>query len=94
MTIAFISNSCLIASYNHDSAQNGDIITQFMCDTLVNTCGADATAKATCAKAQAAFDSETPKTGSQADAFNAVFGITTNFGAITPLDNQGQPVDA
>ena len=83
-----------IASYQHDSAQNGDIITQFMCDNLVNVCGADATAKATCAKAKAAFDTVTAKTGGQADAFNAVFGIKTNFAAITPLDNQGNPVTA
>lgn len=32
-------------SYSHDSAQNGAIITQFVCDTLVNKCGADQTAK-------------------------------------------------
>ncbi|KAI0690166.1 hypothetical protein BC835DRAFT_198827 [Cytidiella melzeri] len=81
-------------SYVHGSADNGDIITQFMCDNLVNVCGADATAKATCAQAKVAFDSKTAKTGAQADAFNAVFGITTNFASITPLDNQGKPVVA
>ena len=31
-------------------------------------------------------------TGAQADSFNAVFGIQTDFAAITPLDNQGNPV--
>ncbi|THH01484.1 hypothetical protein EW026_g1254 [Hermanssonia centrifuga] len=76
-------------SYNHGSAQNGDIITQFMCDTLVNTCGADQTAQATCATAKTAFDSETAKTGAQADAFNAVFGIKTNFAAVAAVDDQG-----
>eukprot|EP00753_Platysulcus_tardus_P000690 PLAT10644.1.p1 GENE.PLAT10644.1~~PLAT10644.1.p1 ORF type:complete len:583 (+),score=-11.91 PLAT10644.1:180-1928(+) len=81
------------ASYAHDSAQNGDIITQFMCDNLVNKCGADDTAKATCAKAKIAFDSKTAKTGAQADAFNAVFGITTNFANVQPLDNQGKAVN-
>ncbi|EPQ51272.1 hypothetical protein GLOTRDRAFT_81429 [Gloeophyllum trabeum ATCC 11539] len=81
------------ASYAHDSAQNGDIITQFMCDNLVNKCGADDTAKATCAKAKTAFDSKTAKTGAQADAFNAVFGITTNFANVQPLDNQGKAVN-
>ncbi|KZT25910.1 hypothetical protein NEOLEDRAFT_1156051 [Neolentinus lepideus HHB14362 ss-1] len=81
-------------SYNHGSADNGDIVTQFMCDTLVNTCNADATAKATCAQAKVAFDSKTAKTGAQADAFNAVFGITTNFATVQPLDDQGNPVGA
>ncbi|GJE88644.1 hypothetical protein PsYK624_047270 [Phanerochaete sordida] len=79
-------------SYNHGSAQNIDIITQFMCDQLVNSCGADATAKATCASAKTAADTKTAKTGAQADAFNAVFGITTNFAAVTALDDQGQPI--
>ncbi len=65
------------ASYNHGSAQAIGIIAQFICDTLVNSCGADATAKATCADAQTAVNSAPAKTGGQADAFNAVFGITT-----------------
>jgi hypothetical protein len=79
-------------SFNHGSADNIDIITQFMCNTLVNTCGADATAKATCAKAQAAADTVTAKTGGQADAFNAVFGIKTDFAAVTEVDDQGRVV--
>ena len=29
---------------------------------------------------------------SQADAFNAVFGITTNFASVTPIDDQGRVV--
>ncbi|KAF7320791.1 hypothetical protein HMN09_00165500 [Mycena chlorophos] len=64
-------------SYNHGSADNINIITQFMCDALVNTCGADATAKATCASAQAAAAAATPETGIDADIFNAAFGIQT-----------------
>ena len=79
-------------SYNHGSADNIDIITQFMCDQLTNSCGADATAKATCAQAQAAADTATPKTGAQADKFNAVFGITTNFAAVAEVDDQGNVV--
>ena len=63
-----------------------------MCDTLVNSCGADQTARTTCASAKAAADKHTAKTGTQADAFNAVFGIKTNFSAITALDDQGNPV--
>lgn len=80
------------ASYNHGSAQNIDIITQFMCDQLVNSCKADDTAKATCAKAKAAADTQPPKTGAQADAFNAVFNIATNFASVTALDDQGNPI--
>ena len=63
-----------------------------MCDTLVNTCGADQTAKDTCASAKVAFDSKTAKTGAQADAFNAVFGITTDFAAVAEVDDQGNVV--
>ena len=63
-----------------------------MCDTLTNTCGADQTAKDTCAKASTAADGQAAKTGAQADAFNAVFGITTDFAAVTEVDDQGNPV--
>ncbi|KAI0322591.1 hypothetical protein OF83DRAFT_652043 [Amylostereum chailletii] len=80
------------ASYNHGSAQAAGIITQFICDTLTNSCGADATAKATCATAKAASDAAAAKTGAQADAFNAGFGITTNFAAVAEVDNQGNVV--
>jgi hypothetical protein len=76
-------------SFNHGSAQNIDIISQFICDTLTNSCGADATAKATCAQASTAADGQTAKTGAQADAFNAVFGITTNFAAVPEVSDQG-----
>ncbi|EJD06901.1 uncharacterized protein FOMMEDRAFT_17361 [Fomitiporia mediterranea MF3/22] len=80
------------ASFNHGSAQNIDIITQFICDTLTNSCGADQTAKDTCKTAQAAADAQTPKTGAQADAFNAAFGITTNFASVAAVDDQGNVV--
>ncbi|KAJ7126387.1 hypothetical protein C8R43DRAFT_1028801 [Mycena crocata] len=87
---AFIPND--LTSYNHGSAQNIGIITQFICDTLVNSCGADATAKATCASARAAVDAVTPKIGLQADTFNKFFGITTNFAAVPAVDNQGNAI--
>ncbi|KAK0204895.1 hypothetical protein DFS33DRAFT_1382785 [Desarmillaria ectypa] len=79
-------------SYNHGSAQAIGIIAQFICDTLVNSCGADATAKATCANAEAAVNNAPAKTGGQADAFNAVFGITTDFASVAAVDNQGNVV--
>lgn len=81
-------------SYNHGSAQNIGIITQFMCDQLVNTCKADDTAKSTCAKAKLAAGAAPPKTGKQADAFNAVFGKVTNFASVTALDDQGNSIAA
>ncbi|KAG5220347.1 Iron-sulfur clusters transporter atm [Salix suchowensis] len=80
------------ANFNHGSAQNIDIITRFVCDQLVNFCGADQTAQATCATAiTAASGAEPAKTGIQADAFNAVFGITTNFASVQAIDDQGRP---
>ena len=54
-------------SFNHGSAQAIGIISQFICDTLTNSCKADATAKATCAKAITAANAQPPKTGAQAD---------------------------
>ncbi|KII89992.1 hypothetical protein PLICRDRAFT_174793 [Plicaturopsis crispa FD-325 SS-3] len=79
-------------SYNHGSAQAIGIITQFMCDTLTNTCGANQAAKDTCAQAQTAAAAAPPKTGADADAFNAVFGIQTNFASVTAIDDTGNPI--
>ncbi|KAK0469659.1 uncharacterized protein EV420DRAFT_55475 [Desarmillaria tabescens] len=81
-----------LQSYNHGSAQAIGIITQFICDQLVNSCGADATAKATCATAENAVNNAPAETGGQADAFNAVFGITTDFAAVAVVDDQGNTV--
>lgn len=63
-----------------------------MCDTLTNTCAADQTAKATCQKAITAANGQTAKTGAQADAFNAVFGKTTNFAAVAVVDDTGKVI--
>ncbi|KJA19472.1 hypothetical protein HYPSUDRAFT_56606 [Hypholoma sublateritium FD-334 SS-4] len=79
-------------SYNHGSAQNIGIITQFICDTLTNTCGADQTAKTTCATATAAAAAQASGTGAQADAFNKAFGIITQFSSVAQVDNQGNIV--
>jgi hypothetical protein len=59
---------------------------------LTNSCQADDTAKATCQTARAAASAATKGTGGQADAFNQVFGINTNFNAIASIDNQGRVV--
>ncbi|KAJ7192786.1 hypothetical protein GGX14DRAFT_577784 [Mycena pura] len=79
-------------SFNHSSAQAISIITQAICDTLVNSCGADATAKATCAAVQTAANAAPPKTGIDADIFNGFFGIATNFRNIEAVDDQGNPI--
>ncbi|KAG5643014.1 hypothetical protein DXG03_001752 [Asterophora parasitica] len=79
-------------SYDHRSAQNHAIITHFICNTLVNKCGADQTARDTCATAKVAAAAAATGTGAQADAFNAVFGITTSFANIASVDNQGNVV--
>lgn len=80
-------------SYPHGSAQNIDVITQSMCDQLVNTCKADDTARNTCANAKSAASSATPvKTGIQADAFNRVFGIITDFAKDPVFDDTGHLV--
>ncbi|KAJ7916386.1 hypothetical protein B0H13DRAFT_2449447 [Mycena leptocephala] len=79
-------------SFSHGSAQAISIITQAICDTLVNSCGADATAKATCAAAQTAANAAPPKTGIDADIFNGFFGIATNFRNIEVVDDQGNPI--
>lgn len=82
----------MIESFNHGSAQGIDIITKFICDTLTNSCGADQTAKDTCATASTAADAATKGTGAQADAFNNAFGVTTNFAAVAAIDDQGKVV--
>lgn len=63
-----------------------------MCDALTNTCKADQTAKHTCAAAAAAANATTAKSGAQADAFNTVFGIQTNFAAVQEIDDTGKPI--
>jgi len=79
-------------SYNHTSADNITVITDFICGALVDTCGADPAAQATCAKAQAAAAAETPQEGIDADAFNVVFGFQTNFKNVEALSDTGDPI--
>ena len=54
-------------SYNHGSADNIGVITQFMCDALTNSCAANQAAKDLCTRAEAAANAATPLTGAQAD---------------------------
>ncbi|KDQ24717.1 hypothetical protein PLEOSDRAFT_1047638 [Pleurotus ostreatus PC15] len=79
-------------SYPQGSAPDVDTVTRTLCNQLINTCGANQVAFATCAAARAAASAAPSRTGAQADAFNAVFGISTNFVLIQALDTQGQPL--
>lgn len=71
-------------SFTQGSAQNIDIITRAICDQLVNTCDANQAALDLCETAKAAASAAEVKTGAQADAFNAVFGIDTVSSLIWP----------
>ena len=64
-------------SFRKESAQNIDIVTQFMCDQLTNACKANQAAKDVCQQARAAASAATKGSGAQADAFNSIFGIIT-----------------
>ncbi|KAG9224911.1 hypothetical protein CCMSSC00406_0001938 [Pleurotus cornucopiae] len=79
-------------SYPQGSAPDVDTVTRTLCNQLINTCGANQVAFATCAAARAAASAAPSRTGAQADAFNAVFGISTNFVLIQALDTRGQPL--
>ncbi|KIJ54508.1 hypothetical protein M422DRAFT_240575 [Sphaerobolus stellatus SS14] len=58
-----------LADFNHSSALNPQIITQFICDTFVNKCNANQAAIQSCAAAQAAITGLSGQ--AVADAFNA-----------------------
>ncbi|CAE6442601.1 unnamed protein product, partial [Rhizoctonia solani] len=90
-------NSAIITQFicdefNHGSAQNSAIITQFICDTFVNSCKANQAAVDACKQAKDAAAAAGAKKGAAADAFNAVFGVKTDFAAIQALDDQGRAV--
>ncbi|KAG8711374.1 hypothetical protein FRC08_015963 [Ceratobasidium sp. 394] len=87
---SFIPNNT--KEFAHGSAQNSAIITQFICDTFVNSCKANAAAVALCADAKAAAAAAGAKKGAAAGAFNAQFGVTTAFASVQALDDQGNPV--
>lgn len=48
----------------------------------------------TCTSAQTAANAAAKGTGAQADAFNAAFGVTTNFASVAVVNNQGQTVSS
>ncbi|KAJ6576469.1 hypothetical protein DFH09DRAFT_1276482 [Mycena vulgaris] len=79
-------------SYNHESVDDIADITEFICNALLTSCNADATAQGTCARAQAAAAAAAPREGIDADAFNAVFGIQTNFKSVNAISTAGVPI--
>ncbi|KAB5591722.1 hypothetical protein CTheo_4836 [Ceratobasidium theobromae] len=83
---SFIPNNT--KEFTHGSAQNSAIITQFICDASITR----QAAIDTCAQAKAAAAAAGAKKGAAADAFNALFGVTTKFASIQALDDQGRPV--
>ncbi|CAE6396823.1 unnamed protein product [Rhizoctonia solani] len=87
---SFIPNN--LKEFNHGSAQNSAIITQFICDTFVNSCKANQAAIDTCKQAKDAAAAAGAKKGAAADAFNLAFGVQTNFAAIQALDDQGRSI--
>lgn len=85
--------------FNHGSAQNPDIITRAMCDTLINSkCAAAGSAgHNACLAAQAAVanqGADVKKSGATADLWNSMFGISSNFAAVAAIDDQGRVVGA
>jgi len=64
--------------FNHGSALGVGVITSFICQQLNDRCKAPAATIAACMSGQAAAAKVTG--GAAADAFNAAFGIKTNFG--------------
>jgi hypothetical protein len=71
---SFIPNNQV--QFPHGSALNPAIITQFICDTFVNTCGANKAAQTLCAAAKAKAD-VLGAAGQQstADTFNHALGF-------------------
>ena len=81
-----------LASFNHGSADNIGVITSFICGQLQSACKANAAAISTCQTATTAANAAAAGTGAQADAFNAAFGVQTDFAAVAVINNQGQTV--
>lgn len=69
----FQSNDPAIAA-NQQEALNPNIITNRICDELVNICGADEAAIATCGDAQAQIEALGTRDQSTADAWNGLVG--------------------
>lgn len=68
------------SSFNHGSALNIGVISGFICQQLNDKCKAPQATLDTCTQAQSAASQVTG--GAAADAFNAAFGIQTDFASV------------
>ena len=84
---------CSIESFNHGSTDDIDNTANCICQQLQTSCKANSDAVNLCKSAVSAADKAAEGSGAQADAFNSVFGIKTNFASVTQLNANGQAVN-
>ena len=89
----YVTNHCLQPeSFNHGSADDIGTIASFICQQLQTSCKANSDANNLCQSATSAANKAAAGTGAQADAFNAVFGLKTNFAKVAVVNSNGQTV--
>lgn len=71
----FPTDDVLVADTNQADAFNPGIIANFICNQLVNECGANEAAQADCADARALVEGLDARDQSTADAFNQALGF-------------------
>lgn len=71
----FPTDDTLVANSGQKDALNPNIITNFVCDQLVNVCGANDAAQSACADAQSLVAGLGTKDQTTADAFNQALGF-------------------
>lgn len=71
----FPTDEVLIDGTGQTDALNPNIITTFICNQLVNVCGANEAAQNTCAEAQALVAGLEARDETTADAFNQALGF-------------------
>lgn len=71
----FPTDDSLIANSGQADALNPNIITNFICDQLVNVCGANEAAQNQCSEAQALVAGLEDRDESTAEAFNEALGF-------------------
>lgn len=71
----FPTDATLVGDSGQTDALNPNIITNFVCDQLVNVCGANEAAQNTCAEAQATVAGLDTRDETTADAFNEALGF-------------------
>ncbi|KZW00418.1 hypothetical protein EXIGLDRAFT_721938 [Exidia glandulosa HHB12029] len=81
-----------LQDFNHGSALNSGVITDFICLQFINKCGLKdgAPAITACRAGKAAADA-LGKVGAAADAFNKAMGFSTNFAAVSTTPAASAP---